>query len=484
MTLLVGTSPCPRDDALLPTLPDVMSAATQASVYQPFPSFGEWAMADVSLGFVDTFIELLNATRSTHDEAHVAAAVREMSRAAAVDTNAIEGLYTTDRGFTRTVATEAAAWQAVAQQRGEHVLALINSALEAYDFVLDAATGSRPVTEAWIRELHEVLCRTQDTYLVHTAAGPQEQPLTRGAYKTMPNNPTSLSTGRIHHYASPADTPSEMARLVAELRSEGFNRAHPALQASYAHYAFVCVHPFADGNGRVARALASVFTYREPGVPLVVYADQRDAYLDALERADEAEYSSFIDFVAQRLVDVVELVRIAATTPRAPRPAESLHKLQRASLGIHGLPHTAVDGIAQRLNSLFAEEVRRQGGDIELPAGGTLQVSDTPSRVRFEGYRLPPGTNSTVVTLTQGHPASTSVEWYVSVSVALPDQVGPEFVLASKEGLLDVRMRDIHPTETQLLRLKLETHVSGHLARMLADLAEKTQRSLKSKGYI
>lgn len=30
-----------------------------------------------------------------------------------------------------------------------------------------------------------------------------------------------------------------------------FVKAHPVLQAAWAHFAFVAVHPFADGNGRV-----------------------------------------------------------------------------------------------------------------------------------------------------------------------------------------------------------------------------------------
>jgi Fic family protein len=57
-----------------------------------------------------------------------------------------------------------------------------------------------------------------------------------------------------------------------------------------AHYAFVAIHPFADGNGRVARALASVFTYRAYSVPVLILAESRNDYLTNLEAADRSNH--------------------------------------------------------------------------------------------------------------------------------------------------------------------------------------------------
>lgn len=54
-----------------------------------------------------------------------------------------------------------------------------------------------------------------------------------------------------------------------------FASSHPVVQAAYVHHALAAVHPFAEGNGRVARALASVFLYRGVDVPLVVFSDQQ-----------------------------------------------------------------------------------------------------------------------------------------------------------------------------------------------------------------
>lgn len=208
-----------------------------------------------------------------------------VSRAAAVDTGALEGLYETDRGFTFTVATQAAVWETLVDKKGQRVRTLIEAQLDAYDSVLDLATKRRPVTEAWIRGLHAEICRGQKTYMVQTERGPQEQQLPLGEYKNLPNHVRGRD-GEMHSYAPADSTPDEMHRLCEELRSEAFVNAHPVLQASYAHYAFVVVHPFADGNGRVARALASVYTYRSHSIPLLVLVDNRNEYISALEAAD------------------------------------------------------------------------------------------------------------------------------------------------------------------------------------------------------
>src|SRR5439155_9702338 len=51
--------------------------------------------------------------------------------------------------------------------------------------------------------------------------------------------------------------------LVGELcRHLQRSTDHPAIQAAWAHVALAAIHPFADGNGRAARVLASLAMYR------------------------------------------------------------------------------------------------------------------------------------------------------------------------------------------------------------------------------
>ena len=119
------------------------------AAYKPFPTFAEW----VGRSTLDTVRwERYNSSlgrRAAGLSAEVMERARNVAkRAAALDTGAIEGLYEVDRGFTFTVALEAAAWQAALDQKGPQVRSLFEAQLHAYDFVLDLATKAEPISEA------------------------------------------------------------------------------------------------------------------------------------------------------------------------------------------------------------------------------------------------------------------------------------------------------------------------------------------------
>ncbi|WIM72063.1 Fic family protein [Corynebacterium suedekumii] len=202
------------------------------STYQPFPSFVEWITQSGPHQAFDTYAARF---REIGDDAR-AESSRLMTRSAAVDTNAIEGIYHSDRGFTRTIAEAAAGWEQTMQHRGAHVRPAFDDAMNGYQFILDVATGRRELSQQLIRELHATMTASQDTFTVETAVGPQAQALPHGQYKTMPNSPTTAG-GTIHAYAPVEDTPPDMARLIGECTSVQFTNAHPVDQASYIHYA-------------------------------------------------------------------------------------------------------------------------------------------------------------------------------------------------------------------------------------------------------
>lgn len=247
------------------------------------------------------------------------------------------------------MAASGAAWDSIHQIKGDKAARSIKDQLRGYEFVLDIATNARPITESWIRELHETICASQETYTVLTAVGPQERELPKGKYKVDPNSPLNLESNQVHSYASPLETGAEMGRLVSELRSESFSNAHPVVQAAYAHYAFVCVHPFPDGNGRVSRALSSVYLYRDPGIPLVVFADQKPAYISALEAADRGDYRPFSRFIAERATDTMGMVKTGIETSKRPTIKDQVAAAQAMLVGRGGLTHQELDATGMRL---------------------------------------------------------------------------------------------------------------------------------------
>ena len=265
--------------------------------YRPFPDFQTFLAA----AKVDTDLWDRAAARLRQKQADVATtdfdrAVEVALRAAAVDTGALEGEYTVDRGFTMTIAAQAEGWEEQLAAKGERVRRLFEAQLRGYELARDLGLSDVPITEAWIRQLHTELAQGVDTYRVLTPQGWQEQALPKGAYKRLPNH-VLQQDGTRHAYAPVDRVPDEMQRLVAQLRTPEFEQAHPVFQAAYAHYALVVVHPFADLNGRAARALASTFLLRAQQIPLVIFADQRDWYLDVLNAADQEDYQAFVGFI-------------------------------------------------------------------------------------------------------------------------------------------------------------------------------------------
>ena len=130
-----------------------------------------------------------------------------------------------------------------------------------------------PLSKTLIRQLHIVLTQHQPTYTAYDQLGNVfETPLSRGDWKTLPNNPTRPDGG-IHEYCPPVQVDSEIDNLVewhAKHRSEGY---HPLLVAAWLHHAFTQIHPFQDGNGRVARALLTWHLVREGYLSVVVSRD-------------------------------------------------------------------------------------------------------------------------------------------------------------------------------------------------------------------
>ena len=132
------------------------------SLYQSFPDFSAWPVpTEENLQLWDHFASRLEETRTKATPEALRNSVEVAVRAAAIDTGAIEGLYTVDRGFTMTVATQAFAWEHALEEKGEEMRELFEAQLEAYELVIDAVTRKLPISEAWIRALHEKVCARQ-----------------------------------------------------------------------------------------------------------------------------------------------------------------------------------------------------------------------------------------------------------------------------------------------------------------------------------
>ena len=102
------------------------------------------------------------------------------------------------------------------------------------------------------------------------------RPIAVGTWRPVEAGPMQVVSGpigreRVHFEAPPAErVPREMARFIEWCNAE--DGVDPVLRAAVAHFWFVTIHPFEDGNGRLARALADLFLARADGCPERFYS--------------------------------------------------------------------------------------------------------------------------------------------------------------------------------------------------------------------
>ncbi|MGA1821092.1 MAG: Fic family protein [Thermoplasmatota archaeon] len=77
---------------------------------------------------------------------------------------------------------------------------------------------------------------------------------------------------------------------------------HPFELAGIFHHRFVQIHPFVDGNGRVARELLNFILRKNDYPPLIVPVSERQEYMDCLEKADGGDPEPLIEFFAIQII--------------------------------------------------------------------------------------------------------------------------------------------------------------------------------------
>lgn len=108
-----------------------------------------------------------------------------------------------------------------------------------------------------------------------------------GSWKNEPNTVSYVQDGRVvnHAYPYPEVVPVLMDQwlMAANQWADKIDSPEAAI-ASYAdlHAKFVAVHPFYDGNGRMARLLANVPLLKNGYPPINIPVEDRHQYLDAL----------------------------------------------------------------------------------------------------------------------------------------------------------------------------------------------------------
>jgi Fic family protein len=252
---------------------------------------------------------------------------KRLRREWAIETGIIEGVYTLDRGVTKTLiekGIDAALIPHGATNRDPELVGrIIQDHYEALDGMFDLVGGQRQLSTGYVKELHAALLRNQETYTVFDQFGQAfEKRLEKGKYKDAPNNP-SREDGSVHEYSPPEHVASEMDRLLQMHIEHEAHGVPVEVEAAWLHHRFAQIHPFPDGNGRLARAITSLVFIKAGWFPLVVKRDDRARYIEALEKADADDLRPLIAmFVEAQRNALVQATEFAYDVRRV----ESVHE--------------------------------------------------------------------------------------------------------------------------------------------------------------
>src|SRR5262249_44650760 len=155
-------------------------------------------------------------------------------------------------------------------QLDDHILATLTAHRDALEMVLDFVRQDRRLSASFIKELHQAITKTQTHYSAIDSLGvPVERVLPRGQWKQSANH-VVRADGSILEYCPPEHVNSEIDNLVNWYENQENAQVHAITNSAWLHHRFVQIHPFADGNGRVARALTLLAMQRHRYAPLVV----------------------------------------------------------------------------------------------------------------------------------------------------------------------------------------------------------------------
>jgi hypothetical protein len=374
--------------------------------------------------------------------------IRQRSlRRLAIETGIVERLYDVDWGLTLTLVAEGFTRDVVERAGGrvdDKTLVTLRAQLDSLGLVLDFVRQNRQLTPSFITELHQAITRTQDTYVVVDSLHRlTETTLPKGTWKTAPNH-VLRADNTLLEYAPPEQVASEVDRLI--LLWDELNRGdvYPLIKAAWLHHRFVQIHPFADGNGRVARALTLLVLEQHHYAPLVVDRWHRTDYINALDSANAGSL--------RELITLFVRLEAAALTREFEQP------LEPAETGV------AID-VARTLAAQLAEMKRRRDADIHqrlqpraIALGGRLSQWFEQKRTELvEVFRAKGVSEVNISADVEMPPTSSKTHWWrrqINQSAQVAGHVADTRTFA---GWCSLRIR----TERWVLRYVASIHGAG-----------------------
>ena len=275
----------------------------------------------------------------------------QLRRQWAIETGYIERLYHISEGATKTLIAQGLDASLLSHEDTDkssvEVIDIIKDQYHAIEGLYQFISGERELSKSYLKELHWVLTAHQPYYdAIDTLRNYVKRELPRGTWKSWKNNVENTEEGYVFEFCPPEQVESEVERLLDYHKVHERIGVPPDIEAAWLHHRFTLIHPFADGNGRVARCLATLVLLKARWFPLVVIRDDRANYMGALRQAD--------------LGDLKPLVMLFDTLQRrAVRQALSLsEEIVESSTTIYSIIDAVKDRFIKRRNEHPNEKQR------------------------------------------------------------------------------------------------------------------------------
>lgn len=232
--------------------------------------------------------------------------IDKLKRQHAIETGIVERMYDISKGVTETLIEKGFAETLISHGdysdnlTKDQLMNHLKDHLSAVDFVFDFVKDGRKLTVGFIKELHQVVTNHQEFAEGRDQFGNKHKiPLLKGTFKIYENNPSRQVGAEkiIFKYCHPDHVAAEMDNLILIYENLLQKNVHPLIIAGWFHHAFSIIHPFQDGNGRLARLLASLIFIKFDYFPLTVLReDSKTFYINSLEQADNGLPQPLIDY--------------------------------------------------------------------------------------------------------------------------------------------------------------------------------------------
>lgn len=219
--------------------------------------------------------------------------VARLRREWAIETGVLERLYDLSDSATKTLIEHGLDQSLLASSDTDkpvgEVIALIRDQESAIASMYEYVAKGRSLTKTYMLQLHGVLTAHQATCEARNQKGELVQvALQRAMWKREPNN-IEYSDGGRFEFCPPALVESQILNLLDWFSAHELNGVPTEIQAAWLHHRFTLIHPFQDGNGRVARCLASLVMLKADWFPLLVTRSDKPKYIGALRSADRGD---------------------------------------------------------------------------------------------------------------------------------------------------------------------------------------------------